>query len=312
LLTASQLWPVHPGQPKLPYPKGLGPGLILQERAIRELATARESYKSPIPAPDYDQFQFPDVNPAPPLVGADETSQKAFATADALHREAVYLDAFATNYNRYLGAKRNQEAQAMLRLAAIMFKLAERASEAGQDAAQKQSGFEGQVEQKLNEIRAGLETKGVAWPTALNQAGGVVKSRGLPREIRRELTDAKVSSEEITGLQKQLATTTPELIDADITALKNPAPTDPPYISDLQNAQELAVNSWNEAKAAAPASQLGGASAPAATPAGGAAVKTTATSGHSVLFCSLFGSLGALVVVAFAMGFRSVRRGTKV
>jgi len=286
--------------------------LIIQNRAAQDLAVARESYKNPVPAPDSDQIQIPEVNPASAPVGADEISQKAFATADALHMEAVYLDAFATNYNRYLGAKRNRDPHAMLRLAAIMFKLAERASEAGRNAAQSQSEFEGQVEQRLNEMHAAVEAKGTAWPAALKQASGVVKSRGLPQEIRRELTEARVPAEEITAFREQLAATTPELIDADIAALKNPAPTDPPYISDLVNAQELAVNSWYEAKAAASASQPGGASTPAPTPAAGAATKSSGTSGHSVLFCSLFGSLGALVVVAFAVGFRSVRRGAKV
>ena len=279
--------------------------LLAQDQAAQELATARERLNNPLPAPDYDQIDFPQINPAPAPSGVDEPVQKAFAVADALHREAVYIDAFARDRNRYLGAKAANDRIVMAQLASAMVMLIDHALTAGQEASQREMELQAVLEPILNDMRTALQGKNISWDESVKKAAQKIKGRSLPPEITTELKNAQIPADRIVAFQRQLEAITPELVEADTNAVKNLSSSDAPYLTDLQRAAKFAFRSWNEAQP--PAAQRVPNSVPS-TPASTAAnTKRSTGYTHSFWYCSLFGALGALVVVGFVIGLRSAK-----
>ncbi len=311
--------PLHQ-QPKppgivYPNPRWLAPIPILQLQAAQQLAAAQDRIKNPAPAPDYvlslvdeeTQIDLAAMKQVPPPDDADAVTRSGFEGVNAMWRESGFLDAFASNYARYLGAKAAGNQQAMLDLAKELTYLIDHALNESLKAAQHMDSFESQIEKLLSQIQADVEANGGSWPATLQKARNDLKKFGLPKDVQQELKDVGISESDIKAFQQQLTTVTPESIDADMAALKSSsAPLSQTlYIADVQSTQQLAHKIREDAQAADKAAKEAAAKfSPAPGP---GPQQPKKNSPRSMILSAAAVLLALLAILAFVVGVRSAK-----
>jgi hypothetical protein len=275
--------------------------------ALYVLSANAASVQSISPSTDYREVALPSIEPVMAPANSSDLARTGFVAVNAIHSEAADVNAFATNYSRYLGAKQADDANAMLQLASALVQLSDRANKDGSTAATATTQFDRVLAPIASELLDTIKKQGNTWDKDVAQLKTGLPY-GLPKDAQAEVKSAGLPAEQLAAVQAAMQTTTGTQVKETLQTLANPGPEEIPEGRSIDQLRDLAARVQSEATQAASIRDRSSATSPVPSTSNSAAQPRSSES--TVLKTSLI-VVGTLLVIgtgSFLIGFR----GSKV
>jgi hypothetical protein len=286
---------------------GLGSLGLSWGNALYVLSANAASVQSISPSTDYREVALPSIEPVMAPANSSDLARTGFVAVNAIHSEAADVNAFATNYSRYLGAKQADDANAMLQLASALVQLSDRANKDGSTAATATTQFDRVLAPIASELLDTIKKQGNTWDKDVAQLKTGLPY-GLPKDAQAEVKSAGLPAEQLAAVQAAMQTTTGTQVKETLQTLANPGPEEIPEGRSIDQLRDLAARVQSEATQAASIRDRSSATSPVPSTSNSAAQPRSSES--TVLKTSLI-VVGTLLVIgtgSFLIGFR----GSKV
>lgn len=186
------------------------------------LSASVASAQSASPSADYREVALPAVEPVAPPANSSDVARAGFEAVNAIRSEAADVQAFGTNYSRYLGAKQANDAQAELKLANALVQLSDRAMQEANSAASATAHFDQVLAPIAREVLDRMNQQGATWDgdvAALKASA----SGGLPKAVENEIAATGATRDQIASFTASTSYMSAEQLKSAIDELAKPS-----------------------------------------------------------------------------------------
>ena len=200
LFLVEAAWLHWPGNHQPVWKPGLGALGVSWGNVIQVLSASVASVQSASPSTAYSEIALPAPQPAVAPATASDVARAGFVAVNAIASEAADVNAFATNYSRYLGARQKGDSQAMLQLAKALVQLSDRAGQDGNAAASATGRFDQMLAPIIREVLGRMRNQGSTWDEDIKRMK-IKAPQGLPNDTENEILATGTTPDQLASLE---------------------------------------------------------------------------------------------------------------